>query len=117
MNATDGRAFPPWDLLAEQDRSFAEVLDRLIDLTFSFGEVDAEPVLPIKTKQLIAVAVLASQRNTERLPFHLQRALNEGATDREAVEAFEIAMMLSGVPALRVGMQALWHIRNDEGTA
>src|SRR4051812_2764833 len=99
MNPRDGRGFPPWDLLGEHDPLFAEMLNGLIDAAFSFEQETHEAALPIKTKQLIAIAVLASQRNTERLPFHLQRALDEGATDGEAVEAFEIAMMLSGVPA------------------
>lgn len=112
-----GRDVAHWELLAEHDPEFASHFNELIARAFSSGEGREHAALPVKTKELIAAAVLASQHNAERLPVHLRRALAEGATEREAVEAFEIALALSGIPAFRLGMLALVALRSERENA
>ncbi len=56
-------------------------------LEYCFGTVWAQPLLDIKTKELILTAVCASQGEYEAVTRQVRGALNQGATQDEIAEA------------------------------
>jgi len=68
-------------------------------LVEGYGKVLGRPALPLRTRELCIVALLASQDAREQLYSHLRGALNAGASAEQVRGALEIA--LAGVPAER----------------
>lgn len=56
--------------------------------------------LPIKTKELIALALSLSSTCEWCITFHVKMAKEHGATDEEILEASYVAVLLAGAPAL-----------------
>src|SRR5579862_9909884 len=65
------------------------VAPKLIELTEKvlFGDVWERPGLSKRDRSLITVATLVALNRTEQLPGHLERALNNGLTKEEIIEA------------------------------
>ena len=63
-----------------------------------FGDVWERPGLSKRDRSLITVASLVSLYRTEQLPFHLGRALENGVTRDELVEAITHLAFYSGWP-------------------
>jgi 4-carboxymuconolactone decarboxylase len=63
-----------------------------------FGDVWERPGLAKRDRSLITVAALISMNRTEQLPFHLERALENGVTREELVEAITQLAFYSGWP-------------------
>jgi len=70
------------------------------------------PALPVKIRELVASAVLA-YRAFPTLDGHLRRAVREGATVRELVEAMETAALPGGFPVLHYALPFLSAIHED----
>jgi alkylhydroperoxidase/carboxymuconolactone decarboxylase family protein YurZ len=70
------------------------------------------PALPVKIRELVASAVLA-YRAFPTLDAHLRRAVREGATVLEAVEAMEAAALPGGFPVLHYALPFLNAIHDD----
>ncbi|HEY1879778.1 MAG TPA: carboxymuconolactone decarboxylase family protein [Caulobacteraceae bacterium] len=85
------------DVAPELDRLTREVL---------FGEVWERPGLSKRDRSLITVACLVSLYRTNELPFHLKRALENGVTREELVEAITHLAFYAGWPtaATAVGL-------------
>lgn len=62
--------------------------------------VDKEKVLSAKTKELMAVAVSVTQQCEWCIAIHVKKALAEGATKEEIVEAAWVSVLMGGGPAL-----------------
>ena len=77
----------------------------------------AAPALPVKIRELVASAVLA-YRAFPTLDGHLRRAVREGASVREAVEAMEVAALPGGFPVIHYALPFLSAIQEeiDAGT-
>jgi len=75
----------------------------------------AAPALPVKIRELVASVVLA-YRAFPTLDGHLRRAVREGASVREAVEAMEVAALPGGFPVIHFALPYLSAI-HDEVTA
>jgi len=52
--------------------------------------------LPVKTKELIAVAISVSKQCTYCIAYHVQAALRAGATKDEIMEAAFVATLIGG---------------------
>ena len=84
---------PAGKLLGDIAPKLAELTDDVL-----FGDVWERPGLAKRDRSLITVAALVSLNRTEQLPFHLRRALENGVTREELVEAITHLAFYSGWP-------------------
>ncbi len=77
------------------------IAPKLAELTSDvlFGDVWERPGLSPRDRSLITVASLVSLYRTEQLPGHLQRALDNGVTREELVEAITHLAFYAGWPS------------------
>lgn len=116
MRQQRGRDVPEWTWLSQVDPEYMEAFNLLIQRAFGYyGDRTEYPdALSPRIKELIAIAILAGQRDTDRLEAHLRRAVDLGATDKEIVEALQIAMIITGGPAIRLGVLLLERLRGKD---
>lgn len=62
--------------------------------------VEKEDVLSAKTKELIAIATAITEQCEWCIAFHVNNALESGATKEEIREAAWVAVLMGGGPAL-----------------
>ena len=79
---------------------FGDFAPKLVDLTEDvlFGDVWERPGLSKRDRSLITVAALVATYRAEQLPGHLQRAVDNGVTVDELVEAITHLAFYSGWP-------------------
>lgn len=70
------------------------------------------PALPVRIRELVASVVLA-YRAFPTLDGHLRRAVREGASVREAVEAMEVAALPGGFPVIHYALPFLMAIHDE----
>ncbi len=77
-----------------------DVAPKLAQLTDDvlFGDVWERPGLSKRDRSLITVAALVALYRTNQLPFHLQRALENGVTRDELIEAITHLAFYAGWP-------------------
>ncbi|MET0191416.1 4-carboxymuconolactone decarboxylase [Pseudonocardia sediminis] len=77
-----------------------DIAPKLAELTSDvlFGDVWERPGLSKRDRSLITVASLVSLYRTDQLPGHLQRALDNGLTRDELVEAITHLAFYAGWP-------------------
>ena len=77
-----------------------DIAPKLLELTEKvlFGDVWERPGLSKRDRSLITVAALIALNRTQQLPFHLERALENGLTKDELVEAITHLAFYSGWP-------------------
>ncbi|MGO3296987.1 carboxymuconolactone decarboxylase family protein [Marinobacter sp.] len=69
-------------------------------LGFGFTDVVARGGLPLKTREMLTVAMLASMGTAPgQLEFHMRAALNTGASHDEIVEIVLQVAVYAGIPA------------------
>ncbi len=112
MKRERGYVLPEWAYIAEKDVGFMEAYNHLYEKGLTDGKA-----LPAKTRELIAIALLAYRGLNNAVYEHAKRALRLGATKQELLEAIETSMVPGGAPALSVGLQALVRIEEDEKNA
>jgi 4-carboxymuconolactone decarboxylase len=80
---------------------YADIAPALDDITQQvlFGQVWERPGLSKRDRSLITVATLVAGYRTNELPFHLQRALENGVTKQELVEVITHLAFYAGWPA------------------
>lgn len=81
-------------------QSIGDVAPKLVDLTEEvlFGDVWERAGLSKRDRSLVTVASLVSLNRTEQLRTHLGRALDNGVTQEELVEAITHLAFYSGWP-------------------
>jgi 4-carboxymuconolactone decarboxylase len=74
---------------------------KLVELTDDvlFGDIWERPGLSKRDRSLITVAALVSLYRTEQLPGHLRRAIDNGLTQDELIEAITHLAFYAGWPA------------------
>jgi 4-carboxymuconolactone decarboxylase len=82
---------------AELIGDFAPKLVELTDEVL-YGDVWQRPGLSKRDRSLATVAALIALNRTEQLPFHLRRALDNGVTKDELIEAITHLAFYSGWP-------------------
>ena len=85
---------------------FGDFAPKLAELTDDvlFEDVWNRPELSARDRSLITVAVLAANGNTDQLGFHLGRAVENGVTKDELIEAITHVTLYAGWPR---GMAAM----------
>lgn len=104
-----GRLPVHWAYLAEKDIDFMEAYNTLYNKGLTDGKA-----LPAKTRELIAIALLAFRGRENDVYEHCKRALRLGATKQELLEAMETSIIPGGAPTLSTGLRALMRIEEDE---
>ena len=108
MTSKRGYGFPEWEWLAEKDPAFEKAR-----LDFSAVVFTPEnPALPVKYRELIESVILA-YRGYPTVGAHVRRALREGATMQEVIEAFECATVAGGMPVLHYALPFLIEIDKE----
>lgn len=102
------RGMREWAWLDAADPAFERAHQALTKLVWT----PAAPALPVRIRELVASAVLA-YRAFPTLDGHLRRAVREGASVREAVEAMEVAAMPGGFPLLHFALPFLATIHDE----
>ncbi|MGD0472188.1 MAG: carboxymuconolactone decarboxylase family protein [Candidatus Velthaea sp.] len=71
-----------------------------------FGDVCERTGLSKRDRSLVTVACLVSLYRTNELPFHLKRAIENGVTKDELIEAITHLAFYAGWPAAMTAVQA-----------
>ena len=81
-------------------KAFGNIAPALADYTdrVLFGDVWKRPGLSPRDRSLITVASLIANYRTNELPFHLKKALENGITRDELIEAITHLAFYSGWP-------------------
>jgi 4-carboxymuconolactone decarboxylase len=79
---------------------FADIAPALAEYTDNvlFGDVWKRPQLSQRDRSLVTVACLVSLYRTNEMPFHIKRALENGVTREELVEAITHLAFYAGWP-------------------
>ena len=85
----------------------ADFAPKLSELTQQvlFGDIWERPGLSKRDRSLITVAALVALNRTEQLRFHLTRALENGVTQDEVIEAITHLAFYSGWPTAMSAIQ------------
>lgn len=89
-------------------KSIGDIAPKLAQLTDDvlFGDVWERPGLSKRDRSLITVAALVALYRSNQLPFHLQRALENGVTRDELIEAITHLAFYAGWPNAMSAAQA-----------
>jgi 4-carboxymuconolactone decarboxylase len=92
-----------------------EIAPKLADLTEDvlFGDVWERPALSKRDRSLATVSALVAMNRTEQLPFHLQRAIENGVTKEELVEVITHLAFYSGWPTAMSAMMIAKQVLNQ----
>ena len=71
-----------------------------------YGAVWARPGLPLQTRSLITIALLACLNRPEELRHHVRGALRLGLSKTEVFEAMIQVLPYAGAPAMQGGLRA-----------
>lgn len=109
MTKERGYLPPPWAYMVEKDVDFMEAYDTLYNRGLKDGNA-----LPIKTRELIAIVLLAFRGSENAVYEHMKRALKHGATKEELLEAIETSIVPGGAPTFGTGLRALMRIEEED---
>ena len=91
-----------------------DIAPKLADLTedILFGDVWERPVLSKRDRSVATVSALVAMNRTEQLPFHIQRAIENGVTKEELVEVITHLAFYSGWPTAMSAMMIAKQVLN-----
>jgi len=99
-----------WSYVTEKDFDFMEAYNNLYERALTDGRA-----LPVKTRELIAIVLLAFRGNDHAVYEHIKRALRHGATKQEILEAIETSLIPGGAPTFSTGLRALMRVEEEGG--
>jgi alkylhydroperoxidase/carboxymuconolactone decarboxylase family protein YurZ len=108
-NARYGSLLPVHKFIAEKDPEFTEAYENLFEFLMS-----KERFLPVKTKEFIAIGILASKGQFDALDTHIRRALQINASLKEILEVLEVSMLYGGTESLIFGARYLERLKNKQ---
>jgi len=88
-------------------KAFGDIAPKLAEITDTvlFGDVWADDTLSPRDRSLITITSLISLYRTNELPFHLNRALENGVTKDEIIAALTHLAFYAGWPPAMTGLQ------------
>lgn len=95
---------------------YADIAPALDDLTqrVLFGEVWERPGLSKRDRSLVTVAALVAGYRTNELAFHLARAIENGVTRDELIEAITHLAFYAGWPAANTAVGIARQVLTDQ---
>jgi 4-carboxymuconolactone decarboxylase len=78
--------------------TFGEPLQNIIN-AYAYGDVWSRPALPLATKSLAMVAMMAGAGRTNELRVHIKGALTNGCSAEEIQDILLLVAMYCGIPA------------------
>jgi len=109
MKKERGYVLPQWEYVTDRDVDFMEAYNNLYNRGLTDGKA-----LPVKTRELIAIALLAYRGLGDDVYNHMKRALKFGATKEELLEAVETSIVPGGAPTFSIGLKALMRLEEDD---
>ena len=109
MSKERGYLQPQWQYMIDKDVDFIESYNNL----YMGGLTDGK-ALPIKIRELIALAILCYRGLTDAAYEHSKRAIRNGATKQELMEAIETMIVPGGAPTFATGLAALMKTEEDD---
>jgi alkylhydroperoxidase/carboxymuconolactone decarboxylase family protein YurZ len=95
--------------VATIDPDFMEAYNNLYNNGLRAGKA-----LPVKYRELAAIAILAYRTRDDGVYEHMKRAIRHGATKQELLEAVETTIIPGGGPTFDTGIRALMRIIAEE---
>lgn len=96
--------------LSQIKRSMGKLGDEMPDTMKAFQQLHqagaSDGVLNAKTKELIALAIAVTVRCDGCIAFHVNDALEAGATREEIIEALSVSILMGGGPSLVYAIEA-----------
>ena len=102
---TDGAKTPAQQMLGDTAPELVRLTDEVL-----FGQVWAGPGLSQRDRSLVTVAALVSLYRSDQLGSHLRRALDNGLTKDELVQAITHLAFYTGWPCAMTAMLKLKEI-------
>jgi alkylhydroperoxidase/carboxymuconolactone decarboxylase family protein YurZ len=102
MKKDRGYIYPEWEFAARANPDFVEAYNNLYRLALGDGAA-----LSAKTREFIAIGILAYRGEVAAIKTHILRALRLGATRQEILEAVETSLVPGGAPTYFHGLQAI----------
>jgi 4-carboxymuconolactone decarboxylase len=95
------------DEAAAPRNPFADIAPALADYTENvlFGDVWKRPQISSRDRSVVTVSCLVALYRINELPFHLKRALENGVTRDELIEAITHLAFYAGWPAASTALQ------------
>lgn len=105
---------------AHVDRSLAEIDILSEDMTpliheWVWNDIWGRPGLPLKTRSMLSMALLAALNRPRELRIHLRGALNNGCTVEEIREVLMHVALYAGVPATLDGIHTAREFLREAG--
>ena len=102
--------------MSDQRRGYAVTAPKLAQLGADvlFGDVWERPGLSKRDRSLITVAALVTAYRPEQMPFHMNRALENGVTHEELVELVTHLAFYAGWPSAVTAAEVLGTIGDEE---
>jgi 4-carboxymuconolactone decarboxylase len=91
---------------------FGEPLQNIIN-AYAYGDVWSRSALPMATKSLAVVAMMAAVGRANELRVHLKGARRNGCTAEEIREVLLLVAMYCGIPAANEAHQAAVDVFNE----
>jgi 4-carboxymuconolactone decarboxylase len=94
--------------------AFGAPLQDIIN-AYAYGDIWNRPGLPMATKSLAMVAMMAAAGRGNELRVHLKGALNNGCTPEQIREILLLVAMYCGIPAANEAHQAAVDVFKEAG--
>ena len=94
--------------------AFGAPLQNIIN-AYAYGDIWNRPGLPMATKSLAMVAMMAAVGRGNELRVHLKGALSNGCTPEEIREILLLVAMYCGIPAANEAHQAAVDVFKEAG--
>jgi AhpD family alkylhydroperoxidase len=102
MKKDRGYIYPEWEFAARSDPDFVEAYNNLYRAALNDGQA-----LSAKTRELIAIGILAYRGEVNAVTAHVLRAMRLGASKQEILEAVETSIIPGGAPTFFNGLSGI----------